>query len=170
MITLTSASPSLRAVRLVKTFGDGAQKRAALRQVSVDLFPGQLALLMGPSGSGKSTLLAVLSGLLDPDAGQVLARDGDRTVDVWALSQSERERFRLRHTGFIFQGYNLFPALTALQQLEIVLKWGNGLGSREARRQATEMLERLGLENQMQRSRRNCRAARSSASRLAGRS
>lgn len=149
MITLTPTSPSLRAVRLVKTFGDGAQKRAALQQVSVDLYPGQLALLMGPSGSGKSTLLAVLSGLLDPDTGQVLARDGNRTVDVWSLSQGERERFRLRHTGFIFQGYNLFPALTALQQLEIVLKWGNGLGGREARRQATEMLERLGLGKQM---------------------
>jgi putative ABC transport system ATP-binding protein len=149
MITLTSASPSLRAVRLVKTFGDGAQQRAALRQVSVDLYPGQLALLMGPSGSGKSTLLAVLSALLNPDSGQVLARDGDRTVDVWALSQGERERFRLRHTGFIFQGYNLFPALTALQQLEIVLKWGNGMGGREARGLATDMLERLGLAKQM---------------------
>jgi putative ABC transport system ATP-binding protein len=149
MITLTPATPSLRAVRLVKSFGDGAQKRDALRQVSVDLFAGQLALLMGPSGSGKSTLLAVLSGLLEPDSGQVFARDGDRVVDVWSLSRSELERFRLRHTGFIFQGYNLFPALTALEQLEIVLKWGNGLGGREARQKATEMLVRLGLENQL---------------------
>lgn len=140
-----NAPPSLRAVRLVRTFGDGAQRRAALREVSLDLFPGQIALLMGPSGSGKSTLLAVLSGLLNPDSGQVLARDNGHETDVWSLSAGARERFRLRHTGFIFQGYNLFPALTAAQQLEIVLKWGQDLGGGEARRRAGDMLERLGL-------------------------
>jgi putative ABC transport system ATP-binding protein len=144
-----NAPPSLRAVRLVRTFGDGAQRRAALREVSLDLYPGQIALLMGPSGSGKSTLLAVLSGLLNPDSGQVLARDNGHEVDVWALSDAERERFRLRHTGFIFQGYNLFPALSAAQQLEIVLKWGQDLGGGEARRKAGDMLERLGLGSQM---------------------
>jgi putative ABC transport system ATP-binding protein len=141
-------SPSLRAVRLVRTFGDGAQRRVALDDVSVDLIPGQLALLMGPSGSGKSTLLAVLSGLLPPDSGQVLARDNGRTVDVWALPQKDRERFRLAHTGFIFQGYNLFPALTARQQLELVLTWGEGVSMAAARKRADEMLDRLGLTPQ----------------------
>jgi len=143
-----TAAPVLRAVGLSKSFGDGARRRFALRDVSVDLYPGQLALLMGPSGSGKSTLLAVLSGLLRPDAGQVLARDLGRTVDVWAMSESEREKFRLRHTGFIFQGYNLFPALTAAQQLEIVLKWGVGEDSPTAARHAADMLRSLGLEPQ----------------------
>ncbi len=131
-----------------RSFGDGALKRFALRDVTVDLFPGQLALLMGPSGSGKSTLLAVLSGLLPPDSGQVFAEDQGRTVDVWAMTDPEREQFRLRHTGFIFQGYNLFPALTALQQLEIVLKWGAGLDNAEARSRAEDMLKRLGLDQQ----------------------
>ncbi len=143
-----TAAPVLRAVGLSKSFGDGAQRRFALRDVSVDLYPGQLALLMGPSGSGKSTLLAVLSGLLRPDDGQVLARDLGQTVDVWALAESEREKFRLRHTGFIFQGYNLFPALTAAQQLEIVLKWGVGEDSPTAARHAADMLRSLGLEPQ----------------------
>ena len=87
---------------------------------------------MGPSGSGKSTLLAVLSGLLHPDSGQVLR---------WAricgrMSEQERERFRLKHCGFIFQGYNLFAALTARQQLEMVLRWGENVSAREARRRA----------------------------------
>jgi putative ABC transport system ATP-binding protein len=73
---------------------------------------------MGPSGSGKTTLLAVLSGLVRPTAGQVLALG----EDLWQMSDKQRERFRLRHVGFVFQGYNLFPALTARQQLELVLR------------------------------------------------
>ena len=141
----TLQSPSLRAARIVRTFGDGATRRAALHEVSLDLFPGQLALLMGPSGSGKSTLLAVLSGLLEPDTGQVLADDDGHLRDVWAMTPKEREALRLRTTGFIFQGYNLFPALTARQQLEIVLKWGGYATGAEARRRADEMLDRLGL-------------------------
>ena len=143
-----SSGPVLRAVRMSRSFGDGAQRRFALKDVSVDLYPGQLALLMGPSGSGKSTLLAVLSGLLPPDSGQVFAEDEGRTVDVWAMTDTQREQFRLRHTGFIFQGYNLFPALSARQQLEIVLKWGVGIGDAEARCRSDEMLDRLGLDEQ----------------------
>jgi len=141
-------TPVLRGVALTRTFGDGAQRRAALRDVSIDLYPGQVALLMGPSGSGKSTLLAVLSGLLQPDGGQVIAEDRGQLVDLWSLTETEREQFRLRHTGFIFQGYNLFPALRATQQLEIVLKWGSGLGSSEARAKSTVMLDKLGLGTQ----------------------
>src|SRR5471030_2510824 len=95
-------SPSLRAVGLMKTFGDGAQQRIALNEVTVDLMPGQLALLMGPSGSGKSTLLAVLSGLLRPDGGQVIANTDQGEVDLWSLPDKASERFRLAHTGFIF--------------------------------------------------------------------
>lgn len=141
----TLTSPALRGVSLTKTYGDGAKRRTALDHVSIDLFPGQLALLMGPSGSGKSTLLAIASGLLEPDSGEVLAEDRGELRDVWKMTSSQREDFRLRTTGFVFQGYNLFPALTARQQLEIVLKWGGYAGTWEARRQADEMLERLGL-------------------------
>jgi putative ABC transport system ATP-binding protein len=138
-------NPSLRGVHLTRTYGDGTARRAALQEVTLDLHPGQLALLMGPSGSGKSTLLAILSGLLQPDTGQVLAADQGQLRDVWSMSAKEREIYRLRNTGFVFQGYNLFPALTARQQLEIVLKWGEGTGSGDARRRADEMLDRLGL-------------------------
>jgi len=96
---------------------------------------------MGPSGSGKSTLLAALSGLMRPEAGQVLALG----KDLWARSRKEQEAFRLRHFGFVFQGYNLFPALTARQQLEIILLWGHGASGREARQRADDTLARLGL-------------------------
>src|SRR5215472_18360150 len=129
------ARPTLRGRNLSRLFGDGDSQTTALDHVSLDLYPGQIALLMGPSGSGKSTLLAVLSGLLHPSGGQVLALG----EDLWKMSERQRERFRLRHVGFIFQGYNLFPALTARQQLEMVARWGEGAGAREARRRADEM-------------------------------
>jgi len=96
---------------------------------------------MGPSGSGKSTLLAALAGLKPPDSGQVVGLG----QDLWQLSDRDRKQFRLHNCGFIFQGYNLFPALTARQQLEMVLRWGLGASAREARGRAQQMLQLLGL-------------------------
>jgi putative ABC transport system ATP-binding protein len=135
--------PTLEGHDLVRTFGKGETLTTALSQVSIELFPGQIALLMGPSGSGKSTLLAVLSGLLRPDSGRVLALG----QDLWQLSDRALQEFRLRHFGFIFQGYNLFPALTARQQLEIILRWGRGVSARGARKKSEAMLSLLGLGN-----------------------
>jgi putative ABC transport system ATP-binding protein len=108
------------------------------------LYPGELVLLIGPSGSGKSTLLAILSGLLRPTSGQVLALG----QDLWQLSESQMEQFRLKHCGFIFQEYNLLPSLNARQQLEMVLRWGEGASAREARTRSEEMLTLLGLARQ----------------------
>jgi putative ABC transport system ATP-binding protein len=138
-------NPTLKAAGLTRTFGTGDMLTYALRDVGIELYPGQLALLMGPSGSGKSTLLAVLSGLLHPDAGSVEVHDRDAYRDLWKMSEREREDFRLRHCGFIFQGYNLFPALTARQQLEMVLRWSGGVSASEARGRADTMLGLLGL-------------------------
>jgi len=133
--------PTLSASSLCRSFGSGETLTMALRDVSIDLYPGQIALLMGPSGSGKSTLLAVLSGLLQPDSGRVVSL----RHDIWRMTERQREAFRLRYCGFIFQGYNLFPALTARQQLEMVLRWGNGLSAGEARERTADMLALLGL-------------------------
>ena len=106
---MTTTQPVLQAHHVTRTYGDGLARIVALSEVSLDLFAGEIALLMGPSGSGKSTLLAVLSGLVRPTSGQVLVRGRD----LWAMSEREQERFRLDCCGFIFQGYNLFSALTA---------------------------------------------------------
>ncbi len=141
MLDESSPQPTLLGRNLTRTFGQGDTKATALDDVSLELHSGQVALLMGPSGSGKSTLLAILSGLLHPDTGRVMALG----QDLWAMSDAERERFRLRHCGFIFQGYNLFAALTARQQLEMVVRWGEGASAGEARRRADEMLTLLGL-------------------------
>ena len=136
-------SISLTGEGLTRSFGSGENRSFALKGVSVGLRQGELNLLMGPSGSGKSTLLAVLSGLLRPDNGAV----GAMGRDVWSMSDDEMERFRLRHCSYIFQGYNLFPALTAREQLEIVLKWGEGASARDARRRADHVLGQLGMSN-----------------------
>src|SRR5882724_8626473 len=94
----TESNPALQGWRLTRSFGSGDTRTVALEEVSIDLNPGQIALLMGPSGSGKSTLLAVLSGLLHPDSGKVTALG----KDLWAMSETQRERFRLENCGFIF--------------------------------------------------------------------
>src|SRR5262245_31606097 len=136
-----TAQPPLRGRHLTRTFGAGEALVTAVDDVCLDACPGEFALIMGPSGSGKTTLLAMLSGLLPPTAGQVLALG----QDLWALSEPQRDRFRLRHVGFVFQGYNLFAALTARQQLELVLRWGAGAGAAAARKRAEETLALLGL-------------------------
>ncbi len=131
----------LEARRLTHSFGQGTSRLTVLRETTLGLRKGQMLLLMGPSGSGKSTLLALLSGLLQPESGEVVALG----EDLWRLSPKRRKQFRQRHFGFIFQGSNLFPALTARQQLEIALRWGEGVSGREARHRAEAMLELLGL-------------------------
>ena len=136
-------SPALQGRHLTRIFGARGAAVTALADVSLDLIPGEFTLLLGPSGSGKTTTLAVLSGLLRPTAGDVLALG----ENLWAMSDRQRERFRLRHVGFVFQEYNLLPALTARQQLELVLRWGEGVNTRAAQQRADEMLARLGLAN-----------------------
>jgi len=136
-----TTKPRLSARHLHRAYGTGANATVPLREVSLDLCEGEITLLMGPSGSGKTTLLAVLAGLLRPDAGQVLALG----QDLWRLPEVRREEFRRLHCGFTFQGSNLFPALTAWQQLEMVLCWGLGQTAAEARPRVADMLARLGL-------------------------
>lgn len=131
----------LIAENLSRSFGQGSTRVKVLREVSFQLDRGQFVLLMGPSGSGKSTLLALLSGLARPDTGRVFALG----QDLWAMTEKQRERFRLRHCGFIFQGYNLFPSLTAQEQLEMVLRWGEGVSPSEASSRVETVLAELGL-------------------------
>ena len=135
---------SLSGRRLVQIFGSGEAATHALRDVCVDLTPGQLTLIMGPSGCGKTTLLSVLSGLLPPTTGQVLVGD----CDLYALSATERREFRRQHVGFIFQGFHLFPTLTVREQLEMVLCWGEGLSAAGAAQQSQKMLDELNLAHQ----------------------
>ena len=129
---------------LYKRFKTGRTHIEVLKRVDFDANHGEMTMVMGPSGSGKSTLVAALSGLLKPDEGQVSALD----QDIWSLRPGKLDRFRLDHCGFIFQGFNLFAALTALQQVAIILKY-QGASPREARRRAADALTEVGLEMRM---------------------
>ena len=101
---------------LTKVYGSGAVAVQALRGVDLELFEGELAVLLGPSGSGKSTLLNILGGLDRPSAGRVFFRDTELTaLDTGALT-----RFRRLHVGFIFQFYNLIPSLTARENVALI--------------------------------------------------
>ena len=132
---------AIEAKGLIKRFKSGKSFIEVLKGVDFDARHGDLTMVMGPSGSGKSTLIAALSGLLRPEEGRVDTLDVD---DLWKLSSGKIDKFRLDHCGFIFQGFNLFPALTALQQVEVVLKF-QGLSKADARRQAAATLEEVGL-------------------------
>jgi putative ABC transport system ATP-binding protein len=138
------APMALSAKGLVKRFKTGRSQVSVLKGVDFHAEHGAVTMVMGPSGSGKSTLIAALSGLLKPDEGAVNALG----QDLWSRGASRIDRFRLDHCGFIFQGFNLFPALTALEQVTIVLKY-QGFSKREARRIAIESLDEVGLKPRM---------------------
>jgi putative ABC transport system ATP-binding protein len=131
---------ALEGKALSKAFKTGRSKLHVLKGIDFDANAGEVTMVMGPSGSGKSTLIAALSGLLRPDDGKVMALG----QDLWGLRGGKIDRFRLDHCGFIFQGFNLFPALTALQQVTTVLKY-QGVPGRKARDMAAQTLTDVGL-------------------------
>ncbi|SDT36380.1 putative ABC transport system ATP-binding protein [Pseudomonas asplenii] len=139
-----AAPVTLQARGISKSFTSGRIVSPVLHEVTLDIRAGELTLISGPSGCGKSTLLAILSGLQSPDQGSVMALGQSLgNLDTRAL-----ERFRLQHTGFVFQGFNLFPALSALQQVELPLSY-LGLTTKEAQQRARQALEQVGLGPRM---------------------
>src|SRR4051812_29722220 len=120
--TLVRAKPAVGRVAVqirgvTKQFGAGDQKVMALRGVDWDVYAGQMSLIVGPSGCGKTTLLSVIAGILDCDAGAVDIFGHE----VSAMRDREKTRFRARYIGFVFQQYNLLPALTAAENAAIPL-------------------------------------------------
>ncbi len=136
------AQASLSAVDLKKSYLSGVVRVHVLQGLSVELFAGELSLISGPSGCGKSTLLSLMSGLLTPDSGKAFALG----QELGRMSARELERFRLRYTGFVFQGFNLFPALTAMEQVQLPLGY-LGLTSKETKRRAQQALDEVGLSH-----------------------
>jgi putative ABC transport system ATP-binding protein len=141
----TLGSVAITAKGLVKRFKTGRSYVEVLKGVDFDARHGDVTMVMGPSGSGKSTLVAALSGLLKPEEGTVRAMEA---ADLWKLPPGRIDRFRLDHCGFIFQGFNLFPALTAKQQVMTALHY-QGVSRSEADRRARVALDEVGLGAKM---------------------
>jgi len=128
----------VRAIALAKQIRSGDARLDILSDVSFDVARSEAVAIVGASGSGKSTLLGLLAGLDTPSAGRVLL-DG---VDLFALDEDGRAALRARLVGFVFQSFQLLPSLTALENAMLPLELA---GIAEARRQAQQMLERVGL-------------------------
>jgi ABC-type lipoprotein export system ATPase subunit len=122
---------------VTKTYRRGQRRVTALRDVSLALSQGELALLVGPSGSGKTTLLNLLAALDRPDCGEIIVGG----ADVTGLSRSAAALYRNERVGFIFQSYNLLPQLTALENILVPM-----LPKRRSDlRRAAELLDAVGL-------------------------
>lgn len=125
-----------------KSYGEGDAVVHALVGVDLTVHQGEMLFLMGPSGSGKTTLLSIMGCILRPTSGSVRIA-GEEVV---GLSEREMPRIRLRRIGFIFQGFNLFPALTVQENIELALDL-KGIRGREARRRSGDLLARVGLSD-----------------------
>jgi len=136
---------TVQCLGLTKSYGTSTVVVKALRGIDLSVRQGELLMLLGPSGCGKTTLLSIVSGILDPDAGQclVLGRDIQR------MKAAERVRFRGQTVGFVFQVFNLLPALTAAENVAIPLLLARR-PRREALAKASRLLEAVGLGDRAQ--------------------
>jgi putative ABC transport system ATP-binding protein len=125
---------------IVKSYGAGVTKVAALRGADLDVWRGEFLMLVGPSGSGKTSLISIIATILDQDAGtcEVLGRN------LKEMGPSERARFRGAAVGFVFQAFNLLPALTVLENVSVPLLIG-GTKRTDAERRAGELLDQVAL-------------------------
>src|SRR5689334_17715703 len=127
---------------VTKAFGAGETRTWALRGVDLEVSPGQLTLLVGPSGCGKTTLISIIAALLDPTGGtiEVLGRN------LAKLSPAQKVDFRRQNIGFVFQQYNLLPALTAVENVAVPLVIAGWKRQRAVER-ARELLDAVRLSD-----------------------
>jgi putative ABC transport system ATP-binding protein len=143
---IATLDAAISACNVNKTYGSGADVVRALQDVSLDIHAGEFVFLAGPSGSGKTTLLSILGCLLRPTSGSVFIRGHE----VTGRSERELPAVRLQSIGFVFQAFNLFPNLTAGENVELALDLKRVRGV-HARRRAHELLDMVGLSRQYRR-------------------
>jgi len=130
--------------RVTKSYGEGETAVLALAEADLEIMPGEILLIEGPSGSGKTTLLSILGLVLRPTSGEV--RIGGR--EVGRLRERELPALRASTFGFIFQGFNLFPALTALENVALAIRM-KGLRGVDPVAEARRLLTAVGLADRM---------------------
>lgn len=136
-----TSHPLIRVQGISKHFGEGETRVDALRDVSIDVHPGQVVALRGPSGSGKTTLLNVIGCILDPSSGS-MELDGERVLEGGRWLRTDLRKLRLDKIGFIFQFHNLIPFLDATDNVALVLQLA-GVEAGEARARAFNLLDYL---------------------------
>jgi putative ABC transport system ATP-binding protein len=134
------SDPVLHLDHVTRVHGDGDLAVHALRDISFAAYAGELVAVMGPSGSGKSTLLTLAGGLDQPTTGRVVIEGSD----LGALGNAGRARMRRTSVGYVFQDYNLIPALTAVENVSLPMEL-DGTSSRTARAAARAALEEVGI-------------------------
>ncbi|WP_406059995.1 ABC transporter ATP-binding protein [Streptomyces sp. NBC_01077] len=137
---MSAQQPVLQLQNLTRVHGAGATEVHALRGIDLAVYPGELVAVMGPSGSGKSTLLTIAGGLDTPTSGRVIVED----TDITTASVKELAALRRRSIGYVFQDYNLIPALTAAENVALPREL-DGTSARKARVEALKALEEMGL-------------------------
>jgi putative ABC transport system ATP-binding protein len=143
-VTATEKGTAIRLDRVTKAFGKGENRVVALDSVSVDIPYGELVLLVGPSGCGKTTLISIAAGLLDPTAGEVEVLGKSLTK----MGGSRKVNFRGKYIGFVFQQYNLLPAMTAVENACVPLLIA-GWNRSKALAKAAAVMQKVGLGNRM---------------------
>jgi putative ABC transport system ATP-binding protein len=139
-MALNEPQPLVACRHVVKTYGSGNAEVHALRGVTLDIYPGEITMLVGPSGCGKTTLLSVIAGILRPTSGSVVALGTELTK----LNSWRRTAFRRQNVGFVFQQFNLLPALTATENAAVPLVI-QGYSKRAALAQSNELLTKMGM-------------------------
>jgi putative ABC transport system ATP-binding protein len=136
------AEPAIKAIELVKWFGEVEARTYAVQGISFEANYGEMLYIVGPSGSGKTTLLSMISGILRPNSGTVTVHG----KEIWNLSPNDIADFRLNTIGFVFQDYHLFPKLTTVENVALPLilqkrDWDESL------KVAMDTLEVVGLKD-----------------------
>jgi putative ABC transport system ATP-binding protein len=144
MSSSTPRSPAVEVRGVTRDFGSGDAVARALRGVDLDIPHGELLMLVGPSGCGKTTLVSIIAGTLQPTAGEVKVLG----QDLVSMAPAARVRFRRANVGFIFQSFNLLPALTAVENAAVPLIIA-GWSRRRALPAAAALLDRLGLGSRL---------------------
>jgi putative ABC transport system ATP-binding protein len=132
--------PAIAVRDLTKIYAEGSAGVTALRGVNLDVHAGELVMLVGPSGSGKTTLLSMMGCILTATSGSI--RVAGR--EVTGLKPRQMAQVRLEQIGFVFQGFNLFPTLTAGENVELMLDL-KGVDKVTATKRAQQLLEQVGI-------------------------
>ncbi len=141
---MSTSQPALETHDVVRRYHTDSGDIIAVNEVSISVHPGEFVALVGPSGSGKTTMLAMLAALLAPTSGKIFL-DG---ADLSRTSDAARVEMRRAKIGFTFQANNLVPYLTALENVELMLRLNNSL-DKQGRLRARELLDRLGLGDRL---------------------